>query len=65
MKKTKSKWTKKLPTVDGFYWWRYGPKDDIPSRVVFEDGFAVGISLSEAKLSEWMGQWYGPFKETK
>jgi hypothetical protein len=63
MAKTKLKWTKSLPTKDGFYYWRYGPKDKEPNRVVFEDGFAVSISLPEFEVSEWDGQWYGPIKE--
>ena len=61
MKKPKLKWTKKLPTVDGFYWWRYGPKDTGPNRAIVE-GEQVGclgfyINLDTLQVS---GQWYGP-----
>lgn len=68
MKKTKLKWTKKLPTVDGFYWWRFNSKSVVISRVVVEEGLSITIKLSYAyKAKVWKGQWYGPIpsKEPK
>ena len=70
MKKPKLKWTKKLPTVDGFYWWRYGPSDEAPNRILIENRFVIAIGvgqpevvdsalLSDAKKN-WGGEWYGP-----
>ena len=42
MKKTKLKWTKKLPTVDGFYLWRYGTRELPCSGLqITPDGYAT------------------------
>ena len=61
MKKPKLKWTKKLPTVDGFYWWRLDRRDEpYKCRVIVEDGFAVGTEISGITTADWQGQWYGP-----
>ena len=27
---TNQDWSKKPPTEPGYYWWRYGPDDDLP-----------------------------------
>ncbi len=65
MAKTKLKWTKKLPTVDGFYWWKRsgGAKDTgIRVRAIVERGNVVAVYTKQTSLSEgyWKGQWYGP-----
>lgn len=67
MKKTKLKWTKKLPTVDGFYWWRHGPKNVRIYMLVVEDEIAVGVGQCQTIVEHWEGQWYGPIpsKEPK
>lgn len=67
MKKTKLKWTKKLPTVDGFYWWRNEQKIGKRFMLVVESGRATGIGLYENTVTFWPGQWYGPIpsKEPK
>ena len=59
-KKSKLKWTKEPPTVDGFYWWRSDLFDDELHRVVFEDGFVSSNSMGDGELEDWGGQWYGP-----
>lgn len=67
MKKTKLKWTKKLPTVDGFYWRRVSSKAGLNCMVVI-GGYAFGIGIPETnKDGEWKGEWYGPIpsKEPK
>ena len=68
-KKSKLKWTKKLPTVDGFYWWRNSQWDKEPERMVIYGGVVAGTErLFDVKNNVFIAsQWYGPIpsKEPK
>ena len=63
-KKSKLKWTKKLPTVDGFYWFRLSKEDDAPERMAVYGGIAANpdrcFSLMTKEPYYAGSQWYGP-----
>ena len=56
-----SKYTKESPTVDGYYWWRAGPKDDDPEIVFVSGGEVSEIGRIEPwEMKNHQGEWIGP-----
>lgn len=60
-------WTRKAPTVAGWYWWRNLLTDNAPevwAIVDHGDGLEVVGPFDETALDEWVsdmgGEWLGP-----
>jgi|GEM_PF-4562098 len=59
-----------LPLPDGWYWWRFGPKDTDPEVLQVCNGHIVDKRPKDSYGFEWevyehqdfSGQWYGPLK---
>lgn len=54
-------WTSETPTVDGFWWHRYGPLDPDSARVVEVLGDHVRLPNGRlVPIAPWSGEWCGP-----